>query len=93
MQKGYYMTCYPLLPMEGIGKSLMVWVRLGRANGPHVKSDDISNLANTTTAKDLITELTPPHVQSTWGFRGKRVRATGLAAYCNYFSKKKKKKN
>ena len=34
MQKMYYMTCYLLLPMEGIGKSLRVWVRLGRANRP-----------------------------------------------------------
>ena len=36
MQKRY-MTCYHLLPMEGIGKSLRVWVRLGRANRPHAK--------------------------------------------------------
>ena len=28
---------------------------------------------------------------SAWGFRGKRVRVVGLAACCNYFSKKKKK--
>ena len=27
---------------------------------------------------------------SAWGFRGKRVRVVGLAACCNYFSKKKK---
>jgi len=31
------MTRYPLLPMGGIDKSLRVWVRLGRANRPHVK--------------------------------------------------------
>ena len=37
MQKRYYITCYPLLLMEGIGKSLRVWVRLGRANRPHSK--------------------------------------------------------
>ena len=36
MQKRY-MTCYHLLPMEGIGKSLRVWVRLGRANRSHAK--------------------------------------------------------
>ena len=42
-------------------------------------------------SKGLVAELTSPHVQSTWGFRGKRVRAAGLATRCNYFSKKKKK--
>ena len=42
-------------------------------------------------AKNLIAELTPPHVQSTWGFRRKMVRVRGLATCCNYFSKKKKK--
>ena len=26
-------------------------------------------------------------VQSAWGSRGERVRATELATYCNYFSK------
>ena len=40
-------------------------------------------------AKGLVAELTPPHVQSSWGFRGKMVRTTGLAACCNYLSKKK----
>ena len=29
----------PMLPMGGIGKSLRVWVRLGRANRPHAKRD------------------------------------------------------
>ena len=43
-------------------------------------------------AKGFITELAPPYMQSTWGSRVKRVRVTGLAACCNYFSKKKKKK-
>ena len=40
-------------------------------------------------AKGLVVELTLHHVQSAWGFRGERVRAAGLAAYCNYFEKKK----
>ena len=43
-------------------------------------------------AKGLVVELAPPHIQSAWGFRGKRVRAAGLVTCCNYFSKKKKKK-
>ena len=43
-------------------------------------------------SKGLVAELTSPHVQSTWGFRGKRVRVAGLATRCNYFSKKKKKR-
>ena len=43
-------------------------------------------------AKGLIAELAPPHVQSDWGSRGERVRVVGLAACCNYSSKKKKKK-
>ena len=42
-------------------------------------------------AKGLVVELAPPHIQSAWGFRGKRVRAAGLVTCCNYFSKKKKK--
>ena len=37
MQKRYYKTHYPLLPMGAIGKSLRVWVRIGSANRPHVK--------------------------------------------------------
>ena len=41
-------------------------------------------------AKGLVAELAPPHVQSAWGFRGERVGVTGLAACCNYLSKKKK---
>ena len=40
-------------------------------------------------AKSLVAELILPHAQSAWGFRGKRVRAVRLAAYYNYFSKKK----
>ena len=40
-------------------------------------------------AKGLVVELTLHHVQSAWGFRGERVQAAGLAAYCNYFEKKK----
>ena len=35
--------------------------------------------------------MAPPHAQSAWGSRGKRVRTAELAACCNYFSKKKKK--
>ena len=42
-------------------------------------------------AKDLVTELTPLHAQSAWGSRNESVQTTGLAACCNYFSKKKKK--
>ena len=42
-------------------------------------------------AKGLVTELAPPHVQSAWGSREERIRVVGLAACCNYFSKKKKK--
>ena len=41
-------------------------------------------------AKGLVAELTLPHIQSAWGFRGERVRAAGLAACYNYFSKEKK---
>ena len=41
-------------------------------------------------AKGFVAELTLPHAQSTWGFRGKRVQTVRLAAYYNYFSKKKK---
>ena len=40
-------------------------------------------------AKGLVTELTSPHAQSAWGFRGERVRDAGLTVCCNYFSKKK----
>ena len=43
---------------------------------------------NVSAVKGLVTELTPLHAQiyaqSDWGFRGKRVQAAGLAAYCNY---------
>ena len=45
-------------------------------------------------AKGLVVELAPPHApphaQSAWGSRGERVRTVELAAYCNYFSPKKK---
>ena len=37
-------------------------------------------------------QLLPSHAQSFWGSRGKRVRAAGLATFCNYLFKKKKKK-
>ena len=40
-------------------------------------------------AEGLVTVLTPSHAQSVWGFRQKMIQATGLAAYYNYFSKKK----
>ena len=40
-------------------------------------------------AKGLVTELTSPHAQNAWGFRGERVRDAGLTVCCNYFSKKK----
>ena len=36
-QKGYSVTHHSLLPMGGRGKSLRVWMRLGRANRPHAK--------------------------------------------------------
>lgn len=38
MQKRYYMTQLSPVAHGGIGKSLRVWVELGRANRPHVKS-------------------------------------------------------
>ena len=41
-------------------------------------------------AKGLVTELTFPYAQNARGSRGKRVQAVRLAAYYNYFSKKKK---
>ena len=41
-------------------------------------------------AKGLVAKLAPPHAQSAWRFRGERVQAVGLAACCNYLSKKKK---
>ena len=37
MQKGYCVTRHSLLPMGGRGKSLSVWMRLGRAKRPHAK--------------------------------------------------------
>ena len=51
-----------------------------------------SHFSNTTflyNAKDLVVELAPSYAQSVWGSRGERVRIAGLAAYCNYLSKKK----
>ena len=39
------------------------------------------------TVKGLVAKLTPPHVQSTWAFRGERVRVMRVVAYCNYLSK------
>ena len=41
-------------------------------------------------AKSFVAELAPPYTQSAWRFRRERVRVAGLAACCNYFSKKKK---
>ena len=43
-------------------------------------------------AKGLVAKLTPPHAQNACGFRGEMIWTVGLAACCNYFSKKKKKK-
>ena len=40
-------------------------------------------------AKSLVAELAPLCM----GARGERVRTPGLTTYCNYFSKKKKKKH
>ena len=37
MQKGYCVTRHSLLPIEERGKSLRVWVRLGKAKRPHAK--------------------------------------------------------
>ena len=48
----------------------------------------LEQLSNLIVVKGLVAELTLPHIQSTWGFRGERVRAAGLAASWNYFSKK-----
>ena len=45
------------------------------------------------TAKGLVAELTFPHAQSIWESRRERLRAAGLAACCNYISKKKKNSN
>ena len=42
--------------------------------------------------KGLVTELAPPYVQSAWGSKGEMIQVAGLAACCNYFSKKKKKR-
>ena len=42
-----------------------------------------------TTVKSLVAELTYLHTQSVWGFRKEMIQAVGLAACCNYFSKKK----
>ena len=39
-------------------------------------------------AKSLVTELTSPHVQSTWEFRGERVWVARLTVCYNYFKKK-----
>ena len=50
----------------------------------------ISSLHNSklnpfTFVKGLVAEFTPPYAQSTWEFRGERVRTAGLIACCNYF--------
>ena len=37
MQKGYYVMNHSILPIRGRGKSLCVWVRLGKAKRPHAK--------------------------------------------------------
>ena len=42
-------------------------------------------------AKGLVSELTPPRVESVWESRGER-EATEFIIYCNYLKKKKKKK-
>ena len=44
-----------------------------------------SKLNPFTFVKGLVAEFTPPHAQSTWEFRGERVRTAGLVACCNYF--------
>ena len=37
MQKGYRVMCHSMLLMRRRGKSLSVWVRLGKAKKPHAK--------------------------------------------------------
>ena len=39
---------------------------------------------NVSAVKGLVVELTPPHAQSDWRSRGKRVQTAELTAYCNY---------
>ena len=41
-------------------------------------------------AKGLVSELTPPRVESVWESRGER-EATEFIIYCNYLKKKKKR--
>ena len=36
--------------------------------------------------KGFVAELSPPHAQSAWGFRGERIQAAGLAVCYNYLS-------
>jgi len=50
-----------------------------------VKGNQDSYLTNKLSAKGLVAELAPPHVQSAWESRGERVQAAGLATCCNYF--------
>ena len=38
--------------------------------------------------KVFVAELAPPHAQSTWESKREMIQAVGLAAYCNYLSKK-----
>ena len=56
MQKEYYATCHSLLPIRGgggrRGKSLSVWVRLGRAKRPHAKDVLYDVLSPTTNGGD-----------------------------------------
>ena len=44
-------------------------------------------------AKGLIAELTPPHAQSAWGFRGKGFELWGQQHVVIISKKKKKKKS
>ena len=36
--------------------------------------------------KGFVAELSPPHAQSAWGFRGERIQTAGLAVCYNYLS-------
>ena len=61
-----------------------------KKNIPYLVEYKMEESNNKDFAKSLVAELAPPHVQSAWGSRREMVRAAELAAYCNYFSKKKK---
>ena len=56
MQKGYCVMHHSLLPIRGSGKSLCVWVRLGKAKRPSAKEvlhDMLSPATNERIGKSL----------------------------------------